>query len=84
MKAFYLTTKDNPFDPADDFENWYRFDMDHGYCTSEYLMRVAVQSDLFTPSENEHEIEVAINDILKVDFMHMYKKVVKEIPDIDI
>lgn len=81
MKAYYLTTKDNPFDPADDFDNWYRFDMDHGYCTSELLMRVAIQSDLLTPSENEHEIEVAIDSILAIDFLKQYKKIVKDLPD---
>lgn len=81
MKAFYLTTIDNPFDPAEDFDNWYRFDMDHGYCTSELLMRIAIQSPLLTESENEHEIEVAIDSIIDVDFLHMYRKVVKDLPD---
>lgn len=81
VKAFYLTTVDNPFDPAEQFEDWYRFDMDHGYCTSELLMRIAIQSNQLTESENEHEIEVAIDKILAIDFLHQYKKVVKEIED---
>lgn len=84
MTKYYLTTVDNPFNPATDFENWYRYDMDHDYCSSEYLMRVAIQSSQLSPAENEHEIEVAIDSILAVDFMHIYKKFSYELSEEEI
>lgn len=39
----FLTTVDNPFNPFDDFENWYFYDINvnHQYQTCSYLERVA-------------------------------------------
>ena len=73
-----LTTIDNPFDPFDQFDSWYRFDMDKGYCSCSYLARIARTSDQFTDQENNQEIERAIDEIIKYDFMNIYKKVKRE------
>lgn len=70
-----LTTIDNPYNPFDDFDNWYKFDMDHGYGTCSYLARIARTSDQLTDKENEREIERAIDEIIKFDFMNQYVKV---------
>ena len=37
-----LTTKDNPFNPFTDEDNWRNFDMDysHPYCTESYIARL--------------------------------------------
>lgn len=77
----FLTTIDNPYDPYTQFDDWFRYDMDKGYSSMCYLARVAIQSDLLTPSENDHEMEVAIDNIVAVDPFKMYKKVVKEITE---
>ena len=37
--ALYLTTTDNPFSPVDDYEQWSRFDRDHGYNTDALVAR---------------------------------------------
>jgi hypothetical protein len=37
---FLLTTKDNPFDPFEDWESWYNYDTLKGYDTCGYLARV--------------------------------------------
>ena len=73
-----LTTVDNPYDPFDDFDSWYQFDMDKGYSTCSYLDRIARTSDQFTDEENEREIERAIDEIIKYDFMNIYVKVKRE------
>ena len=41
MANVFITTIDNPFDPFEQFEDWNRFDEDHGYFTLSYLERVA-------------------------------------------
>ncbi len=79
MKQFALTTFDNPFDPFEDFNSWYSFDMEKGYNSSSRLMRIANLSDEMTMIEEEQEKERAIHEIIKNDFMNIYKKVSKEI-----
>lgn len=78
MAKCALTTIDNPFDPFDQFEDWYRFDTDKGYCSCQYLDRIARTSDQLSDLENEEEIERAINEIIKYDFMNVYKKVTQK------
>lgn len=75
MPAYRLTTIDNPFDPINDFENWYFFDESKGYCTCGLLARLAKTSDALTDEENERIIQEAIDDIIRLDFMHRYKVV---------
>lgn len=70
-----LTTFDNPFDPFEDFDSWFLYDVEKGYNSSAYLGRIARISDSFTDDENEKEIERAIDEIIKYDFMNIYKKV---------
>ena len=73
--AAMLTTVDNPYDPIDDFMNWYMFDVEKGYNSCSYLARIAKTSEQFTDLENEEEIERAIDEITKYDFMNMYVKI---------
>ena len=75
MAKCALTTVDNPFDPFDQFGAWYQFDVDKGYCSCAYLDRVARTSDQLSEEENDQEIERAIDEIIKYDFMNVYKKV---------
>lgn len=72
-----LTTFDNPFDPFERFSDWFLFDVGKGYNTCSYLARIAKTSEQFSDEENEQEIERAIDEIIKHDFMNIYKKVKK-------
>ena len=78
MTKCMLTTFDNPYDPFDDFYSWYMYDMDKGYCSCSYLDRIARTSDQLSEEENDREIERAIDEIIKYDFMNRYKKVKQE------
>ena len=75
MAQVMLTTIDNPFDPFDEFDQWYSYDMDAGYNSCTYLARVSFTSDSLSEKENEREIERAIDEIIKYDFMNIYIKV---------
>ena len=75
MAKVSLTTFDNPFDPFNQFDDWLRFDQDKGYNTCDYLGRIARTSDQLSDEENDEEIERAIDEIIKYDFMNIYKKV---------
>ena len=75
---FMLTTIDNPFDPFEQFTSWFLFDVEKGYNTCSRLARIANISDELSEKEVDEEIERAIDEIIKYDFMNMYKKVKQE------
>ena len=56
-----LTTFDNPYDPFEQFSDWFLFDVEKGYNTCAYLDRIAHTSDQFSEEENNQEIERAID-----------------------
>lgn len=70
-----LTTFDNPFDPFTQFDSWFLFDTEKGYYSCSRLARVAKLSDDMSEQETNDEIERAIDEIIKYDFMNVYKKV---------
>lgn len=74
-KQFALTTFDNPFNPFDDFDQWYSFDKEKGYDSSEKVMRLAELTDEMTDIEENLEIERVIDRIIALDFLNIYKKV---------
>lgn len=75
MAKYAITTIDNPYDPFEQFDAWYMFDMDKGYNTCSYLDRIARTSSQLSDEENDKEIERAINEIIKYDFLNIYRKV---------
>ena len=74
---YMLTTKDNPFDPFEQFDSWFMFDVEKGYNTCGYLARIAKLTDDMTQKEENEEIERAIDEIIKYDFLNVYTKVSK-------
>lgn len=76
-----LTTIDNPYNPFEQFDFWFLFDETKGYHSSAYLGRIARTSDQLSEEENGQEIERAIDEIIKYDFMNIYKKVKQEVAD---
>lgn len=75
-----LTTTDNPYDYFDDFERWYHFDeIEKGYCTLEYIARVAKLSPFLPEALQEQIVEEAIDDICKLNLTGKYKKIFREV-----
>lgn len=76
-EACMLTTFDNPYNPFTQFDNWFHFDTEKGYNTCDYLGRIAKTSDEFSDEEYNRAIEAAIDEIIKYDFMNIYRKIYK-------
>ncbi len=78
MNDVMLTTIDNPFDPFTQWDEWKRFDEDMKYYTCEYLARIAKTSDDLSDADNEIAIEDAINEIVSLNILGIYRKVFKK------
>lgn len=70
-----LTTVDNPYDPIKQFSQWFLFDEEKGYHSTSYLGRIARISDQLSDKEIDEEIERAIDEIVRHDFLNLYRKV---------
>lgn len=70
-----LTTADNPFDPFTEFDEWLRFDESKGYNTCAYLARIAKTSDELSETDQNLAIQSAIDEIIRMNVLGIYKKV---------
>jgi hypothetical protein len=78
-----LTTFDNPFDPFDEFVQWFLFDVEKGYNTCSKLARIAKSFEGMSTIEEKIETERAIDEIIDNDFLNIYKKVTREVENGD-
>lgn len=70
-----LTTLDNPFDPFEQFEEWFAFDRDKGYNTLSYLARIVVTSEELSEEDQRIALNDAIQEICKINILGIYKAV---------
>lgn len=73
-----VTTVDNPFNPFDDFSSWFMFDTEKGYYTSSKLARLTHLEDDMTQKEENEEVERAVDELISIDPLDMYIKIVRE------
>lgn len=73
--AVMITTKDNPFNPFTQFDEWFAFDEQNGYRTSSYLARISRTAPDLSSKDNELAIEDAINEIMYFDGGNLYEVV---------
>ena len=74
-----ITTFDNPFDPFEQFTLWDLFDKEHGYNSWERIVRLANFTEDMSLKEEDAEIERAIDRLIDIDPISMWKKVKKEV-----
>lgn len=72
---YYLTTVDNPFNPATQFVEWYNFDTDHAYHTVEVLARVVISSDELSEKDLIAANNMAIEEILELNALGLWRRV---------
>lgn len=75
MEQSMITTIDNPFSPFTQFDEWYAFDVSKGYHTCSYLARIAKTSYELSEKEEIIEQENAIDEIISLNLLGIYKKV---------
>lgn len=76
--SFMLTTIDNPFNPFEDFDSWFLFDVEKGYYSCSLLARITNNANDLTELEEKKDIERAIDEIVKYDPTNMYTKISKD------
>jgi hypothetical protein len=76
MRAVWLTTVDNKWNPFTHTDEWMAFDDSHEYGCSSIVARLAVVDDDMLPSERNQIIEAAIDKFLFADPTGLYCKAV--------
>ena len=81
-----LTTFDNPFDPFEQFVDWFLFDVEKGYNCCSIVGRLVSDKLTTDMSQREEEfvIEEAIDNFIKHDAANLYTKVYKKGSSADI
>jgi hypothetical protein len=70
-----LTTVDNPFDPFTQFDEWYVWDQNAGYCTPGLLARISYSSDEISEADQHLVVQQAIDEIVRENVSGVHKKV---------
>lgn len=78
MKAYALTTYDNPYDPIEDTAKWQAFDVSHGYHTAERLAKLSSSSSSLMPAEDSRSTKYAIDIMIRLFGSDVYKVLVFE------
>lgn len=78
MLRLALTTEDNPYDPFDEFEEWFNFDVTQGYRTCAYLARVTTTSTDLTEADQVEATNEAIREIIELNLTGNYQVVERE------
>lgn len=78
MRVVALTTTDNPYNPITQYDDWDAYDRLQGYETSSYLARIAKTSPDLSPLDQAIAVEEAIDEIIKLNVLGIYKKIVIE------
>lgn len=75
IKDFMLSTIDNPYNPFLQFNEWYAFDLQMGYNSCGLLARIAITSDELSEIDQSEALELAIDDIVRINPLGIYRKV---------
>ena len=84
MRVTMVTTTDNPYDPFTQFDQWFAFDTIQGYNTCSYLARIAKTSPELSPMDQAIAIEEAVDEIVDMNLLGIYKKLVRDTKDINV
>lgn len=83
MREVAISTFDNPYNPFDNFDEWFRYDTDKGYGSCQVLAALTETFEGMTDKEFNEEMERGINELLLADPVNLYIKVVRESDDFE-
>lgn len=72
---YMLTTVDNPFDPFEQFDSWYAWDVGHGYHSCALLARITIFSDELSDADQHAAIQAGIEEVVKENVTGMHRRV---------
>lgn len=78
MKKTMLTTVDNPFNYWTQFDDWYRFDVEHNYNSLSYLARIVETSNELSEQQQNEAIEQAIDEIIELNILGIYTRIAED------
>ena len=84
MLRSMLTTSDNPFDPFDQFVEWYNFDVAKGYNTCAYLARIVVTSEDLSDADQAAATDQAIEEILQFNLTGNYVRLMRDVEEVEV
>ena len=67
-----LTTKDNPYNPFEQYDLWLQYDLEMGYQTCERLAAIIELEEDMSDPEKEEAMDRAIDEIVKHDPLGIY------------
>jgi hypothetical protein len=74
-QSHLLSTSDNPWNPWTHWDEWYAWDTQAGHHTLPYLARVTNTSSELSITDQELDIENAIDEIVRLNINGLYVKV---------
>lgn len=75
MTDLMLTTKDNPYDPREDYDKWKMWDEEHEYFTESFIGRMLLMEDDYDVDDEVSFLRLrdkVLIDILENDITDMY------------
>jgi len=78
-KQFHITTIDNPFDPFENFDDWFQFDVEKGYYSCSKIARIVENIENTEEKQEDELLEEAIDRLIEIDPLDIYRKLVKEV-----
>ena len=76
--GYMLTTVDNPWDPFTQFDQWYSWDISHGYHSAAFLARVVITSEDLSDADQYQAVQTAIDEIVRENVSGMHTKVLRD------
>ncbi len=75
---YMLTTTDNPWNPYTQWKEWWAFDYAKGYHTPGLVARFTITSLDLSDADQDLQIKQAIDEIVRVNALGLYRKVNRE------